>query len=143
MQKEGYKRLAKYYDIFNRNKNYVSEARFIVELLKKHNAKNVLDVGCGTGTHISFLEKAGFKCTGIDLNQEMLDIAKEKVRARLIQADMVSFDLNEKFDAIICMFASFNHLVSKQDAEKAVKCFFNHLNTKGVLLLDLHKYLST
>ncbi|MBU0894792.1 MAG: class I SAM-dependent methyltransferase [Nanoarchaeota archaeon] len=138
MEKEGYKKLAKYYDEIYQNKDYSNEIKFLIEILNKHNSKKILDVGCGTGTHISLLEKADFECTGIDLNIEMLKIANKKVKAKLLQANMSDFNIDEKFDAIICMFASFNHLLSIRESIKALRCFYKHLKKNGILILDLH-----
>ncbi len=138
MQRFGYKKLAKYYDKIYAKKNYDYEAQFIKELLDRNNVKTVLDVGCGTGSHLAILEKYGFECAGIDLNQELLDVARQKVKARLVRADMRNFNLAKKFDAIICMFATFNHNLSTEDARKSLACFKNHLNKKGIILIDLH-----
>src|SRR5680860_1384468 len=138
MQKHGYRDMAKIYDLIHQKKDYVGEVNFLKSLFEKHNIKTVLDVGCGTGTHMKLLEDFGFKCEGIDINQEMLDIAKEKVNGSLTQADMTDFNLKKKYDAIICMFAAFNHLTEPGSAIKSIKCFGRHLNPGGILLIDLH-----
>jgi len=95
-------------------------------------------VGCGTGRHIELLEKQGYKCTGLDINPEMINIAKKRTKANFIIGNMSNFSLNEKFDAIISMFASFNHIIEQEKIENSLKCFFNHLNPHGILILDLH-----
>lgn len=138
MQEHGYRDLAKIYDLINQKKDYVQEVEFLKILLKKYEVKTVLDVGCGTGTHMHLLEEAGFKCDGIDINQEMLEIAKKKVKGNLTSADMTNFNLGKQYDAIICMFAAFNYLLHLDDAKKAIKCFKHHLNRMGILLIDLH-----
>ena len=38
-----------------------------------------MDVGCGTGIHMNLLQKRGKCVEGIDLNDEMLDIAKNEL----------------------------------------------------------------
>lgn len=40
---------------------------------------HVLDVGCGSGIKAKFLEKYGFKITGIDFSEKMVEIAKKEV----------------------------------------------------------------
>ena len=51
--------------------------------------------------------------TGLDQSPEMLALAERKVpRARLIQGDMSSFSLGERFDVVICVFDSLNHLLT-------------------------------
>lgn len=138
MQKHGYKDLARIYDLVNQKKDYVGEVEFLKALFTKYNVKTVLDVGCGTGTHMSLLEESEFECVGIDLNQEMLKVAEGKVKGHLTQADMTDFSLGKKYDAIICMFAAFNHLLQPEYARKAICCFRDHLNEGGILLIDLH-----
>lgn len=138
MQKHGYKDLAKIYDIINHKKDYIGEVDFLKTLFRKYDVKTVLDVGCGTGTHMKLLEESGFECAGMDLNQEMLDVAKNKVKGCLTKADMMDFNMGQKYDAIICMFAGFNHLLKLEYAKKAIGCFEHNLNNRGILLIDLH-----
>lgn len=138
MQKHGYKNLAHIYDTVNQKKNYAAEVDFLTALLKKHAVTTVLDVGCGTGTHMHLLEQAGFACNGIDLNQEMLDIASTKVAGHVSCKDMTDFSLGKTYDALICMFAVFNHILETAHAQKTLSCFQQHLNPGGIVLIDLH-----
>ena len=51
------------------------------------NAK-ILEVGCGSGRFLEFLEKNGYKnIYGIDSSKEMMDIAKKRTKAILIKGD--------------------------------------------------------
>lgn len=138
MKNIGYKALAYEYDDFYRNKDYPREVAFITHFLKQKGARSLLDVGCGTGTHMALLEKQGFQVAGLDLNAEMLQVAKSKVKGKLHHADMTRFSLSETFDAIICMFAAFNHNLSLDSARKALQCFKKHLVPGGVVLIDLY-----
>ncbi len=134
-----YDKLAKYYDKIYFNKDYEKEVRFIQTILEKFNVKTVLDVGCGTGEHLFRLEKLGFKCDGLDLSEGMLSIAKQKVKnAQLFLGDMRNFNLNRKYDAIICMFATFNYNLTIKDTMRTLLNFRRHLNDKGIVLLDLY-----
>ena len=137
MEEHGYKDLAKYYDLFTEKKDYKGESEFLVKLLNKYNVKTLLDVGCGTGNHLINLEKK-FNCKGFDLNEEMITQARKKLNSKLFVGDMKSFQLNERFEAIICMFAGFNHIIDQDDVIKALKNFYKHLNFGGLLVLDLH-----
>lgn len=49
----------------------------------------VLDVGCGTGTHVDLYQKAGCKTFGIDLSPAMLEVARKKLGsgANLLMGD--------------------------------------------------------
>jgi 2-polyprenyl-3-methyl-5-hydroxy-6-metoxy-1,4-benzoquinol methylase len=65
--------------------------------------KKVLDVGCGCGFLVYFLKNFGFEdVTGIDLNEQLISLAKSKVSAKLVVADAVDFlrEHQGKFDII-------------------------------------------
>jgi len=99
-----YKEMAKYYDLFYSNKSYQKEVDFLAQIIG--NRKSILDVGCGTGIHMSILENIGYNCDGIDLNKEMLDIAKNRVKGNLYCSNLINFNLNKKY-INICSFQSF------------------------------------
>ena len=50
-----YQEMAKYYDLFYKKKNYDKESTFLENLINKR--KTILDVGCGTGLHMHYLEE--------------------------------------------------------------------------------------
>jgi ubiquinone/menaquinone biosynthesis C-methylase UbiE len=60
----------------------------IVDIFKKHGAKKVLDLGCGTGRHTIYLAKNGFDVYGIDIAEEGIKIAKEWLSKEKLQADL-------------------------------------------------------
>ena len=53
-----------------------------------------MDVACGTGSHAVIL-KNNFNITGVDINENMLKIAREKVpEANFIHGDMKNLELD-------------------------------------------------
>ena len=62
-----YQQMAKYYDLFYKKKNYDKESKFLEELINTR--KTILDIGCGTGLHMHYLEEKNYQVEGIDLNQ--------------------------------------------------------------------------
>lgn len=140
-----YKKLAKFYDNIYPTKGYAKkdypkEVYFIESVLKRNRVKGkkILDVACGTGTHMKSLREKDYSVTGIDINPEMLNVAKRKVKgARFLKGDMKTFDLKEKFDCITCLFTSMNYNINKQEMEKTLRNFYSHLNPKGILIFDL------
>ena len=130
-----YCKYSDFYDIFNKYRNYNRELRFILEIAK--NKKYLLDLGCGTGTHLSMLENLGYKVTGIDNSYNMVLLSKEKVKSNIYQMNILDFKINERFDAIISMHSVFNHLKNYDEFEKALKNALEHLNNKGVMIIDL------
>ena len=71
---------------------------------------NVLDLGCGTGNPIArHIIDSGFRVVGVDQSQKMLAIAARVVpEAKLIHADIVDMQLNEKFAAVIVWDSAFH-----------------------------------
>jgi len=131
-----YKYFAKYYDEFYSNKDYAKEAEFLKKIIG--NRHTILDVGCGTAIHMSLLEKNNYEVEGMDLNKEMLDISRTRVKGKLYNGDMLDFSLNKKYDVIICMFAVINHLKNEAQLGKALSNFTTHLNSDGLIVIDLH-----
>ena len=72
----GFKLLNRYYDLlFPANLTVVDK---LSELFKEGSA--LLDAGCGTGSYALLLAQKGFKVTGIDINPDFINIAKEKAK---------------------------------------------------------------
>lgn len=132
---------AKYYDIFYKDKDYVKEAYFINNLIKKYdqNYNSILDLGCGTGKHDLILQKEGYKITGVDNSKEMLKIAKANLKnadINYIEGDIRNINLNKKFDVIISLFHVFSYLISNEDLDSASSAVEKHLKENGIFVFD-------
>lgn len=106
-------------------------------------AKSILDVGCGTGELIVALLKHGFQVTGVDLSNDMLTVAQEKVEnlgksCMLFEQDMRTLDGIGSFDVVTVFCDSLNYLLTESDVKQAIQQFYNVLNDKGILLFDVH-----
>ena len=134
-----YKQFAKYYDSIYRWKDYKAESDKIRALVKKYRTsrgKEILDVACGTGNHIQYLKKY-FNITGIDLDKDMLAIARKKLPdIKFIRGDMRTFNLDKQFDVIVCLFSAIAHLKTYNNLEKTIKNFSVHLKAGGVMIVE-------
>ena len=132
---------AKYYDALYRalGKDYQQESARVATLLADRGiAKGaaLLDVACGTGAHLRHLQ-GEFACEGLDLERNMLLIAAERCpQVVLHQADMISFNLGKKFDALICLFSSIGYAPNVLRLEQTIQTFARHLRAGGVLILE-------
>lgn len=129
---------AKYYDMFNKGKDYSKECDFLEEIFKRYakiSIKNLLNLGCGTGLHDLELSKRGYKMTGLDLSEEMIEITKKR-GIETVVGDMSNFSLNKKFDAIICMFSAMGYLTKNEQIEGLFNCTKKHLLRNGLLIVD-------
>ena len=113
-----------------------------VRLLKRSNAKRILDLGCGTGRHAIFLAKKGFEVYGIDISQSGLGIInkiKSKLKLRNItlkRADMAKIPYkNNFFDAIVCT-SVINH-ARLNKIKKTFKEIVRVLKSKGIFILEV------
>jgi SAM-dependent methyltransferase len=131
---------AEVYDlIYGEFKNYVDESARLAALLRRVNpsCRSVLDVGCGTGEHMRHLSTHGLRVDGLDLDQRYVDIAARKnPGSRLWRADMVGFDVPERYDAIVCLFSSIGYVRTLEGMEEALRTFRRHLEIGGVIVIE-------
>ena len=132
-----YTKMACVYDKFYQKKNYVKEVEFIKSVLGVSACK-ILDAGCGTGTHAKLLADSGLNVWGFDASPDMVSVANSKVEGRFFEGNLLSFNSDEKFDAIISFFAVFNHLKSYKEFKQALKNLKRCLNKNGKIIIDLH-----
>ena len=134
-----YRDLAKYYDLIYHWKDYKKESDMLLKLISKYQqskGKDLLEAGCGTGHHLQFL-KNKFNCVGIDINQCILNVAKEKNKGVCFKrADMINMKLNQKFDIIISMFSSIGYVKTLTNLKKTMKNFSRHLKGGGVIIIE-------
>jgi SAM-dependent methyltransferase len=134
-----YGTLAPYYDYIYHWKDYSKEADKVRELVRRYkrsHGNSLLDVACGTGTHLSYLRRR-FECVGLDKSLEMLAIASRKVEGvRFEVGDMVEFDLGRRFDVVTCLFSGIAYLKSRRQVREAIANFSRHLNAGGLLIIE-------
>lgn len=136
-----YKNFSKIYDKFMQYCNYDEWSNEIKKIIEKYNpnGKTLLDLGCGTGETLLRL-KDDFICDGLDLSEDMLKIAQKKLKksgVNLFLGDMREFDTNKKYDIIISLFDTVNHLTSLEDLNDLFKSIRNSLNENGIYIFDI------
>lgn len=98
----------------------------------------VIDVGCGTGRDMAWLETHGLAVMGIDISSEMLRYARAKVRGSLFAMEMTRLGLRDScFDGAWCC-ASLLHL-PKTDAARALIEIRRVLKKGGVMMLSVQE----
>jgi len=131
----------KYYDDLyaSMGKDYAAETEKLhvfIEKYKSTEGTTLLDVACGTGTHAGFLCKY-YKVEGIDLNSNMLKVARKKYPdIRFTQDDLRNFDFDRQFNVVTCLFSAIGYMTTKADLIKAIKNMSRHLLPGGVLLVE-------
>lgn len=105
-------------EVFTRNTE--AEVEFLCEELKLSKNAKILDIGCGTGRHAVALAQKGFKVTGVDISQQMLNIAGERAKKAGVSIELVHCPAQEykptkKFDAAISLCEGALCLFSDKD----------------------------
>jgi ubiquinone/menaquinone biosynthesis C-methylase UbiE len=130
---------SKYYDKIYSFIDYKKEVDLLKLFIKKYKlnqGNSLLDVACGTGNHIPFFKKE-YDVTGIDKSAEMIKIAKSKIEdVDFIISDMLTLNLNKKFDVILCLASSISYLENYTNLKKVIKRLSGHLNSGGVLIIE-------
>ena len=136
---------ADYYDIDPRGV-HSDDIPFYIEIAEDMGAKNILELGCGTGRVSIPIAEAGFSIYGIDLSEEMLKVFANKlhnldqaVQAKItsIHGDMADFNLNMQFDLIIIPFRAFQSLTAEEQQIGCLRCVYDHLTEKGRFIVDV------
>ena len=87
---QAYNHWALQYDT-NENKTRDLEARSLRSSLENISFDRCLEIGCGTGKNTAWLLTKAKQLTGVDLSEEMLSKAREKIKAdhvTFVQADI-------------------------------------------------------
>lgn len=100
--------------------------------------KQVLELACGTGAVLKLL-RPSYQIVGLDLSEEMLEIARKKVpAATFYQGDMSAFSLPMSFDLIFCVYDSVNHLTTFVQWQSLFQHVDQHLNAQGLFIFDIN-----
>lgn len=139
-----YKTIASFYDtIVPRDIKGICDS--VEEILRGYTSKKeILDLGCGTGRFAIELAKRGYRMTGLDITNEMLEVAqrnarKEDVKVRFIKGDIRNFQLKKKI-GIIWARGSIGDLLELNDVQRAFENIKNNLSKKGIFVFDIRNY---
>jgi ubiquinone/menaquinone biosynthesis C-methylase UbiE len=139
MKKDPYRNVAKIYDrLFDSMNKGLRLAG--LRLFRPKDGMKLLDVGCGTGSHLELYQR--YKCHffGLDLSPSMLRIAREKVRdsAQLTEADAAEMPYDSgKFDLVVSMLSL--HEMAPDTRSAVLLEMKRTLKEDGrLLLIDFH-----
>lgn len=133
---------ARYYDLLYRDKEYAAETEYVHNLIQAGSpgARNILNLGCGSGRHDRFLVERGYVVTGVDLSAEMLTTARNAATGNdaleYVQGDVRSVRLGKTFDVVISLFHVMSYQVTNQDLLAACATAHTHLKPGGTFIFD-------
>ncbi len=139
--------LVEIYDAFYTTRKDID---FFVDYSRKTKGRT-LELGCGAGRVLIPTARAGCEITGLDVSPFMLKKCQEKIEQqpkkvqeliRIVEGNMVDFKIDERFSLVTTPFRPFQHLISTEEQKSCLECVHKHLDTGGLLILDLfHPFL--
>lgn len=155
---EAYTGFAAVYDTFMDNVPYQEWAEYLIGLLREYGVESglVCELGCGTGNITRRLRDAGYNMIGIDLSEDMLEIARRQEQEEsfcepekecsdilYLNQDMREFELYGTVAAVVSLCDSINYLTSKEELLQVFRLVNNYLDPGGIFIFDMntvHKY---
>jgi ubiquinone/menaquinone biosynthesis C-methylase UbiE len=139
-----YEKFAYAYDRMMSNVDYVRWANYIEDLFKTYKCRprKVLEVACGTGALTALMAERGYEMWGLDRSEGMLEVARQKAKRRhlnvqLIQGDMRNFALDQRFDAVLCIYDSINYAIDEGELASIFQSVSKHLPPSGLFIFDV------
>lgn len=113
----------------------------IENLLLFSGGSKILDLACGNGRHSVELAKRGHEVTGVDLSEDLLDVArdraeKEAVEVSFMRCDMRDLPFDSGFDYVLNMFTSFGYFENDKENSKILASIHKTLVRGGRFLID-------
>lgn len=145
MENRQYEFLSRIYDELMANVDYPKWAKFMSDLAEKQGEKpiNILELGCGTGNITLELLKMGYEVVGVDISEEMLEIAREKTtdfgeKAILITQDITDMDFDVyEIDCVMACNDTFNYIVEKEELASLLSYLYPRMKKGGQLVFDI------
>ena len=137
---------AHYYNLLYNDKDYKGEADYVDKLMQKYNpgARSILNLGCGTGNHDSHFSKKGYTVTGVDISEEMLIQARDKMKKfkyaksnpSFSKGDIRELRLKQKFDTVVSLFHVASYMNTNKDVLNFLETARFHLKEKRIFIFD-------
>jgi SAM-dependent methyltransferase len=127
------------YDELNPDENIIN----LVPFLKKKKCKIILDLGCGVGRHMIYLEKQDFFMIGSDISPTALKLTKEWLEKEklknyfLVENDITKLPFKkEYFDAVISVNVIHHNPLNK--IEKTISEIKRILKKGGIAFITVN-----
>lgn len=138
-----FKEYAQYYNLFYGDKDYHREAETVNEIIAKYSklidGRSLLNLGCGTGRHDYELTQLGWNTKGVDLSDNMIDVANKSYSSlgmRFEVGDIRSYHDGDKYDVCTALFHVMSYQTSNEDIIAAFSTANHELKAGGLFVFD-------
>lgn len=123
-------------DKYTENFSFVHQyGKDVVELIDCKNGSTLIDLGCGNGALTKALQEKGFRVTGVDSSEELLEIAGRKYPdIPFIRADAADFSVDEAVDVVFSN-AVF-HWIDREKQSAMLGCVYKALKEEGQFVFE-------
>ncbi len=104
----------------------------------------LLELACGSGRLLVPLACEGYEVTGVDSSRSMLNLARHALeeagvteQCTLVQENMSSVRLGQKFRLAFIALGSFGHVCTRQEQRQTLAVVRHHLNAGSKFILDI------
>ena len=142
---DAYHELAKSYDRLTNDVDYRATVEFYMQILEREGLKprTAVDLACGTGSVTAILAEQGMDILGVDMSEEMLTVAMEKVMdmekpPRFICQPLQNLYLPRGVDLAVCALDSLDYITDPKDCARAIARVYKALNPGGIFIFDVN-----
>jgi len=75
---------------------------------------NLLEIGCAYGFYLDVVKNHFHTVTGIDINEDGVRFAQDKLNLNAIHADLLDYDMSKSKYDVVCMWDTIEHLNNPQ-----------------------------
>lgn len=135
----------KYYDVLYQDKDYKGEIELIYKIVEKYSSNKILEVleiGCGTGNHTKELAKKAKKVVAIDIDPQMSEIARSKMkRLKINNAKILNISVDaveeKAFDLAVALFNVVTYFEDFSSLQKFLSEVSKRLKSGGLFIFDV------
>ena len=142
---DAYKNLAASYDRLTNDVDYEATVEFYNAILKREGLKprTAVDLACGTGSVTVLLAKQGIRTVGVDMSEDMLTAAWEKVMdmdtpPTFVCQKLQELRLGRGVDLAVCALDSLDYITDPNDCAEAIRRVYKVLNPGGIFIFDVN-----
>ena len=115
------------------------EVHGMMEWLRLPASASILDLCCGMGRHALALAEAGYRVTGVDLSEVLLEEAMAhdtRGQVKFLRGDMRELPVEGPFDAVVNLFTSFGYFTDNEDNARVFQEIHRVLKPQGSFIVD-------
>jgi 2-polyprenyl-3-methyl-5-hydroxy-6-metoxy-1,4-benzoquinol methylase/GNAT superfamily N-acetyltransferase len=114
------------------------EAELVLTLSGANAGAAILDVGCGDGRHAEVLTGAGFSVTGVDISEQLIAKARQRVPGAVFEVEDARKSLPDgPFDLAICLYDVIGSSANADDDLVLARNIAGSLAPGGYLIASL------